>query len=105
MFEEKEPDNSILNKVALFEEMVLEKSFTFFDVEDFEKITAGWLIEKAVFNGLKNGKVGMHKKQALVLVNYGTSSGKLLWKHAKYVMEGVEKKFGITLETEVNLIC
>ena len=63
------------------------------------------LIEQAGFKGLKNGKVGMHKKQALVLVNYGTSSGKLLWKHAKYVMEGVEKKFGITLETEVNLIC
>ena len=71
----------------------------------FDKIAAGWLIEQAGFKGLKNGKVGMHKKQALVLVNYGTSSGKLLWKHAKYVMEGVEKKFGITLETEVNLIC
>jgi UDP-N-acetylenolpyruvoylglucosamine reductase len=29
----------------------------------------------------------------------------LLWKHAKHVKEGVEKKFGITLETEVNVIC
>ncbi len=38
MFGKKEPDNSIVNKVALFEEMVLGKSFTFFDVEDFEKI-------------------------------------------------------------------
>ena len=47
----------------------------------------------------------MHNKQALVLVNYGTSSGKLLWKHAKYVMEVVEKKFVIKLEKEVNLIC
>jgi UDP-N-acetylmuramate dehydrogenase len=70
----------------------------------FDKIPAGWLIEQAGFKGLKKGKVGMHDKQALVLVNYGTSSGKLLWEHAKLVMEGVEKKFGISLEPEVNLI-
>lgn len=70
----------------------------------FDKIPAGWLIEQAGFKGLKKGKVGMHDKQALVLVNYGTPSGKLLWKYAKLVMEGVEKKFGISLEPEVNLI-
>ena len=70
----------------------------------FDKIPAGWLIEQAGFKGLKKGKVGMHDKQALVLVNYGTSSGKSLWAHAKLVMEGVEKKFGISLEPEVNLI-
>jgi UDP-N-acetylmuramate dehydrogenase len=70
----------------------------------FDKIPAGWLIEQAGFKGLKKGKVGMHDKQALVLVNYGTLSGKLLWEHAKLVMEGVEKKFGVSLEPEVNLI-
>ena len=70
----------------------------------FDKIPAGWLIEQAGFKGLKKGKVGMHDKQALVLVNYGTSSGKSLLKHAKLVMEGVEKKFGISLEQEVSII-
>ena len=70
----------------------------------FDKITAGWLIEQAGFKGLKKGKVGMHDKQALVLVNYGTPSGKLLWEHAELVMKGVEKKFGVSLEPEVNLI-
>ena len=70
----------------------------------FDKIPAGWLIEYAGFKGLKKGKVGMHDNQALVLVNYGASSGKLLWKHAKLVRKEVEKKFGILLEPEVNLI-
>lgn len=70
----------------------------------FDKIPAGWLIEQAGFKGLKKGKVGMHDKQALVLVNYGTPSGKLLWEHAELVMKGVEKKFGVSLEPEVNLI-
>ena len=38
MFENEDSDNEIVNSVVLFEEMIAGQSFTFFDVEDFEKI-------------------------------------------------------------------
>lgn len=71
---------------------------------NFSKIAAGWLIEKAGFKGKIIGRVGMHKTQALVLVNYGDATGKELWKHAQRVMGAVQNQFDITLEPEVNLI-
>ncbi len=70
----------------------------------FTKIPAGWLIEQAGFKGKVFGNVGMHKNQALVLVNYGGATGVELWEHAKRVMDAVLSKFDIELEPEVNLI-
>lgn len=71
---------------------------------NFSKIPAGWLIEQAGYKGKVYGNVGMHDKQALVLVNHGEASGKELWTHAKRVMESVMDAFGIELDPEVNLI-
>lgn len=77
----------------------------YYSIDDtFGKIPAGWLIEQAGFKGVKNGNVGMHKNQALVLVNYGNATGAALWGYAKKVMASVKEKFGIELETEVNII-
>lgn len=70
----------------------------------FTKIPAGWLIEKAGFKGKIFGNVGMHKNQALVLVNYGAATGAELWEHAQRVMDAVLSTFDIELEPEVNLI-
>ena len=72
--------------------------------ENFTKIPAGWLIEKAGFKGKVFGNVGMHKNQALVLVNYGAATGAELWEHAQRVMGAVLSKFDVELEPEVNLI-
>lgn len=71
---------------------------------NFSKVPAGWLIEQAGFKGKRNGLVGMHEKQALVLVNYGGATGLELWEHAQHIMKYVHSKFGIELEPEVNLI-
>ncbi len=38
MFENPLSNDEILQKVVLFEDMLSEKSFTFFDVEDYENI-------------------------------------------------------------------
>ncbi len=68
------------------------------------KLAAGWLIENCGWKGKRIGNVGMHEKQALVLVNYGNASGEELITHAKRVQESVNEKFGVYLEMEVNIV-
>jgi len=68
------------------------------------KLSAGWMIEQCGWKGKQVGNVGMHAKQALVLVNYGNASGKELYDHALKVKESVKEKFDVELEIEVNVL-
>ena len=68
------------------------------------KIAAGWLIEQSGLKGFTLGKVGVHEKQALVLVNYGSTDGQDIIKLAKHVQNTVKEKFNIILEPEVRLL-
>ncbi len=68
------------------------------------KVPAGWLIEKAGFKGKTFGNYGVHKKQALVLVNYGGANGTDILKLARLIQKTVNRIFNIEIETEVNII-
>ena len=72
--------------------------------KDETKVAAGWLIDKAGWKGYRKGDAGIHKNQALVLVNYGNAKGKELVDLSREVQLSVLNKFSIQLEPEVNII-
>ncbi|MEE9349789.1 MAG: UDP-N-acetylmuramate dehydrogenase [Flavobacteriaceae bacterium] len=112
---EKLPDpNELGNSGSFFKNPVVSKN-TFSDikknnpkmpyyiVEDSFKIPAGWLIEQCGFKGKRFGDAGVHKNQALVLVNYGNATGTEIYALAEKIQQTVMKKFDIFLEMEVNV--
>lgn len=77
----------------------------YYEVSDTEvKVPAGWLIEQAGFKGKRFGDAGVHKNQALVLVNYGNATGQEILAVSKDVQKTVFETFGIHIEAEVNVI-
>ncbi len=72
--------------------------------EEAYKIPAGWLIEQCGYKGKRFGDAGVHKKQALVLVNYANATGAEILALAYTIIDSVKEKFGITISPEVNII-
>lgn len=68
------------------------------------KLAAGWLIDRAGMKGRREGAVGVHERQALVLVNHGGATGGEVIAFAHKVQAEVRRKFGIKIDTEVNIL-
>ena len=68
------------------------------------KVPAGWLIEHAGFKGKTFSNYGVHKNQALVLVNYGGANGNDIKNLAQLIQKTIARIFNIELEAEVNII-
>ena len=68
------------------------------------KVAAGWLIEQCGWKGKRLGDVGVHERQALVLVNYGNGHGADIQQLAEDIQASVLERFGIGLVAEVNML-
>ena len=113
----KLPDPKILgNSGSFFKNPVISRShfekvqaqfpeIKFFEVSPTEvKVPAGWLIEQAGYKGFRKGDAGVHKNQALVLVNYGSATGQEILALSREVQQAVFDKYSIAIEAEVNVI-
>jgi len=68
------------------------------------KLAAGWLIEKAGWKGYRDGDAGVHRLQALVLVNHGNATGQQLLGLAQRIQADIAERFGVSLEIEPNVL-
>ncbi|MBA4277138.1 UDP-N-acetylmuramate dehydrogenase [Flavobacterium sp.] len=104
------------NSGSFFKNPILKKSefekihqkfpeMKYYEVSETEvKVPAGWLIEQAGFKGKRFGDAGIHKNQALVLVNYGNATGQEILEVSKNIQETIFQTFGIHIKAEVNVI-
>lgn len=68
------------------------------------KIPAGWLIEHSGWKGRSLGRVAVHDRQALVLVNRGGATGAEVMELAVHICEDVYNKYKIRITPEVNYV-
>lgn len=68
------------------------------------KLAAGWLIERAGWKGFREGDAGVHRLQALVLVNYGQATGPQLLALAQRIQADIFQRFAVALEIEPNVL-
>lgn len=113
----KLPDPKVLGNAGSFfknpvvDEVVVKKiQENYPDIPNYpasdgkRKLAAGWLIEQAGWKGKTIETYGVHKLQALVLVNYGGSTGSQIFNFSTQIIESIEQKFDVTLEREVNIL-
>lgn len=76
-----------------------------FTVSDGSKlIPAAWLIENCKWKGVQLGRVGVYAHNALVLVNFGGARGKQVLELSDRIIQDVERRFGLRLTLEVNVV-
>ena len=97
--------NPVLTKTTFADFIAAHPKAKYYKVsENAYKVPAGWLIEQCGFKGKRFGDAGVHKNQALVLVNYGHATGKDIIGLAEKIMNSVFERYRIRITPEVNII-
>ena len=97
--------NPVVPKTTLSSIQLEYPDVPFYPIDEEQvKLPAGWLIEKAGWKGKRFEQYGVHKKQALVLVNYGGAKGEDIYALSTKILEDVLHKFNVSLEREVNIV-
>ncbi len=102
--------NVYVEKEKLTELLKTFPDMPFFDEDQKIKIPTGWLVEQCgpedgvSWKGSRVGNVGVHDKQALVLVNHGGGTGMELYDLAQLIISSVYTKFGLNIAPEVNIV-
>lgn len=112
--QQKLPDTTVLgNAGSFFMNPIVVKSIYqnlqsqypemphYYVSETHEKIPAAWLIDRCGWKGKQLGRAGVHKNQALVIVNCGGATGQEIKLLAEKIQVDVYQKFGIQLVPEV----
>ena len=69
------------------------------------KLSAAWLLDHVGgWRGFRRDDAGVHEKQALNLVNYGTATAEEMLSLADEIKKDIKKKTGVMLEEEVVVL-
>ncbi|AHI27722.1 UDP-N-acetylmuramate dehydrogenase [Marinobacter similis] len=68
------------------------------------KLAAAWLIDQCGWKGFRNENVGVHNRQALVLINHSGGTGRDILELAAKIRASVQDKFGVELEMEPGIV-
>lgn len=68
------------------------------------KLAAAWLIDQSGWKGYRNARVGVHNRQALVLINHSGGTGRDVLELAAQIRKSVQEGFGVTLEMEPGVV-
>lgn len=68
------------------------------------KLAAAWLIDQCGWKGFRNQHVGVHNRQALVLINHSGGTGRDILELAGKIQQTVQAKFGVQLEMEPGIV-
>lgn len=96
--------NPVVNSVTFLKLKEQFPNIANYPLEDGTvKLAAGWLIDSLGWKGKTFDNYGVHKNQALVLVNYGSAKGNDIYDLSTKILNDVKEKFGVELEREVNI--
>lgn len=71
---------------------------------DTVKLAAAWLIDQSGWKGYRNARVGVHNRQALVLINHSGGTGQDVLELASNIRQSVQERFGVNLEMEPGIV-